>query len=1279
MGNSLLRKITFTSFLVILSFLMLIVFLIRFEPSQQYVARYLTSYIADKVGLGLEFARIKWQPLSGFSIENLVVSKNGIQVFSARELELSYSLSWKKPFLIPGKVTINRPLVVGELDESGGIINFPDIATRNDAGDKQFFMNIPTPTVEIKDGRIVAVKNGYIVASLKNVSAMVKMFSGSTKDGASILKIVVQEGSFFMERPLLEALRWNGIIELSKWGISLKQFAVFSNHWGIITGTGFWEMRKSQGRFNVSVENLTLQTIPALPVGFRNFSGSTSGNAELTVESFSVKVDYSVSDSRIGRTKGTVLVYLDPGEKIRISNRSFLDIESFPQVEFGAQFKLQGMLRGEMEIDSSGNVLTSYGDIYLDSLKFADVKKDEKALIEKGIIRWRFGGGKLDLEKIDIAGPYGKFTGRFSLKWDGELEALLEWNMTKGRGFLDDGIDNWPRLINHLTRNGLETRSEILSKFFSTPFSESSGIIGLFCDRAFCYDVNSVRVSGRATFSSSKNFFSIEGYRAEGFREVNLRFQGRFENLSEWKGFLGLDSDIDGRFRVEGILSGSSGRLQFSMKSSLENGVFEKLLLKRLSFESNGWVMSCDSGKGERERRCQNLELGDMVRRVDQKSKLTFRGLRRSGEGGLLDGEILVNQSKTIASITGVFKGYNGMPSGNLNLSVDNLGNSPSFSVTRSVVNVPSIGNLVINLKGTFPGSGVIKIDRFRVEQGKQSATGTFIIDGYRSLEGKIAGENIVILEKLFETRGMKLLGGCTNGEIIIGGSVENPVLKASFETRAGELSWKEGRADTSLRWDKIRWFFNFYRERLQSSILLESQKSRFPLEAEVTLPVRFSLKPLDFKIYKDRELSAVISAENLALSHVIPLFLDVKRAGGFLNANIRFYGTLSNLKSRGEVTIENGEIEVDRVYVFSDIEGVLKFEPEGVRIAGVKAKALGGEAFIEGTVPYSDWKQLKVTGRVDKVTVPRFYGITGKGSGSAILTIRQEHPLVEGAFRVEEASMNLDLLRDTLKKSIDVVTDYVGDRSSNRDKREAIDFALRLLIDLSEAKAKVVGLGLYDEVSGKIWLTKSIGEKLKLEGKIEHRKGWYEFNEAKIEISEGYALFKGDPDPDLFLVATKRLKDVEITVNVLGKGSEPEVIMSSNPPLDKIDMVSYLLFNRPATSLTGREGLALQTQVAAFLGSQASRILKKSLGDTPFTPDVIQMRESDSGQSSVIEIGKYLTPDFYVTYEKDLRSSSGDNVKIEYRLNRHFSVQTQLGGQNQSGIDLFWRYDFGR
>ena len=78
------------------------------------------------------------------------------------------------------------------------------------------------------------------------------------------------------------------------------------------------------------------------------------------------------------------------------------------------------------------------------------------------------------------------------------------------------------------------------------------------------------------------------------------------------------------------------------------------------------------------------------------------------------------------------------------------------------------------------------------------------------------------------------------------------------------------------------------------------------------------------------------------------------------------------------------------------------------------------------------------------------------------------------------------------------------------------------------------------------------------------------------------------------------------------------------------------------------------------------------------FRSDVVRLRASDDGASGVVEVGKYLTPDLYVTYEKELEKDMNDQVRLEYRLSRSVSVQSQFGGEKQSGVDVFWQYDFG-
>ncbi|MCX7822533.1 MAG: translocation/assembly module TamB domain-containing protein [Syntrophobacterales bacterium] len=1260
MGNAILR--TCYVLLILLS-LLLVLLLIQPEPFQRYIANYIASYVARETNLNCVFSGVRWRPLSGILVRNLAIYSDRRQVFSAQGVDLSYRLSWKKPFIIPVKLTIDKPLIVGELDRGGKITNFPLISggTKIGKGNSPF-NNVPNPDIEVKNGRIIAIRDGHIIVSLREVSANIEVSVILEEDESNIFHIRVNNGSLFMEKPLVEALNWNGVITVSKDGVSLRRVSVFSDHWGVFTGTGFWGEREERGFFRFSMEGLRASTLPEFPLILRKYLGSTSLKGEITVSSSSVEINYSAVDSKIGRMEGKIFISFNSQESPLVTVRSFLKVGLFLDGKSVAYLRLQGVVDGALQFDTGGKVLSS-GGLSLDYLELS-LESGRSVVVDRGIIRWRLDDKNFELEKVFFDGAQGRLNARADLQWKRGLEVLLEWDIDKDKSFYDGSL-----------RYGSGLWDKVIRKVLSIPIKRSSGIISAYCSDRFCNNVKAMKVSGHVTLSSQETFILLEGT-APSLSELRLTLLSKTSRFSEWSQFLGIPFDVEGMFKAKGSLSGSNKGLRFNIKSSLEDARFGGVMLRRLSIESDGWIRPYDSDGKSVGKGYPVLRIGDVAYSLEQRVLLLFENIRRVGDSRKLNATISAGQFDKDLSVTINIEGLNGMPSGTFNASVSNLWDRPLFSVTRSTLIVPSLGKIDIALGGMFSDDEGLEIQRIKINQGSQSITGSLKIGTSRQLEGRIRLEDISLAKTVFESQKLKLKGGEIDGEVVIRGFMKDPFLAVSIKADPGEFSWESGKSGI-LKWDRFEVTAQLGHGYLTGNLVMESPNMKKPLEAKVMLPIKFSLTPLELGVYRDRPLSGAISITDFDLGHVVPLFVNVGGVRGNLNANVRFSGTLTNLKSDGEGVITEGELEIRRNYVVSNIEGLLKFEHSGIRISGIRAKVFGGEVLIDGFMPYENWKEINVLGRFQHITLPEFYGITGRGNGQATLKIAEGHPFIEGSFKAEEATMNLGLLRDSIKKNIDVVTDYVGDRASPRVKRFSMDFGLKFFIDLTEAKAKVVGFGLNDEVSGKLWLVKQIGEKIRLEGKIEHLRGWYQFNEAKIEISEGYALFKGDPDPDLFLVGVKKVRDIEITLHLLGKGSEPQLLMSSDPPLDKVDIVSYLIFNRPATTLTGREGLALQTQVAAFIGSQTSRILKKAIGDTPFTPDVIQMRESDSGQSSVIEIGKYITPDFYVTYEKDLRSGGSDSVKMEYRLNRHFSIQTQIG--NQNGADLFWRYDFGK
>jgi translocation and assembly module TamB len=58
----------------------------------------------------------------------------------------------------------------------------------------------------------------------------------------------------------------------------------------------------------------------------------------------------------------------------------------------------------------------------------------------------------------------------------------------------------------------------------------------------------------------------------------------------------------------------------------------------------------------------------------------------------------------------------------------------------------------------------------------------------------------------------------------------------------------------------------------------------------------------------------------------------------------------------------------------------------------------------------------------------------------------------------------------------------------------------------------------------------------------------------------------------------------------------------------------------------------------------------------------------------TVLTVGKYLTPQIYISYGKSL--FTGNNLfLLRYDIFKHWQIETQAG--NESGADLFYKLEF--
>ena len=130
---------------------------------------------------------------------------------------------------------------------------------------------------------------------------------------------------------------------------------------------------------------------------------------------------------------------------------------------------------------------------------------------------------------------------------------------------------------------------------------------------------------------------------------------------------------------------------------------------------------------------------------------------------------------------------------------------------------------------------------------------------------------------------------------------------------------------------------------------------------------------------------------------------------------------------------------------------------------------------------------------------------------------------------------------------------------------------------------------------------------------------------------------------------------EVKLYANASGPVSNPKIALGGEPAISETDWMAYLLYGRPVASLSREEQSAVSA-AGAFGGLATRLILKDLLGLAP-------------------PITKGLT----ISYQQrsdPLYRVDPYQVVIQYRINRRFSVQSQVGGRNTGG-DVLFNLDF--
>jgi autotransporter translocation and assembly factor TamB len=451
---------------------------------------------------------------------------------------------------------------------------------------------------------------------------------------------------------------------------------------------------------------------------------------------------------------------------------------------------------------------------------------------------------------------------------------------------------------------------------------------------------------------------------------------------------------------------------------------------------------------------------------------------------------------------------------------------------------------------------------------------------------------------------------------------------------------------------------------------------------------------------YKKATIDLSVQSEGVDISPLAAFNPEIQKIDGKLKIDISAFGTGENPNVSGKIEVEDVDLDlyslrnnVEIPYAVMDLEGIYAV------LQPVIILTTEGKGLFDGKIDLRDLSYtakgtlegLLVKSNPDDVTANLYGDINVKGQGfkafiDGKLTVKEvqaivpEKPVkyIKDIQFVDDRNFQLEEFIFTGKGPVDYFIEYI---------------AMDIDVDIPN-NSWIKGSGANIEVEGKLNVKKNYGELYVVSGSIEVVRGDYHFLGKLFNIEGGTVSFRGKEivDPFLDVRALYEVSSVQIYINITGTAGKPKIQLTSDPPLDENDIVSYLVFGTSSENLSSEDRVAFQEKAGEVLGTMAVGELREILGEE-FALDVITIKGGQTGfRDTHVEVGKYITKDLYVGYERfsyerfyyeryffspGLPSSTvtANRAVIEYRLFDFLSVESEIG--EESGADLFFNFDY--
>ncbi|MCL2791311.1 MAG: translocation/assembly module TamB domain-containing protein [Desulfobulbus sp.] len=510
---------------------------------------------------------------------------------------------------------------------------------------------------------------------------------------------------------------------------------------------------------------------------------------------------------------------------------------------------------------------------------------------------------------------------------------------------------------------------------------------------------------------------------------------------------------------------------------------------------------------------------------------------------------------------------------------------------------------------------------------------------------------------------------GQLNAEVDLAGQQDRLLtgtMSSSVDGMQLHLSLPDGNTQ-QVTWQKNVFSARYAGNRLQATFASEFT-DKGAIHAELTAtgdpftPETFLRAPVNGSLrFNLRDLSPL----STLTGHMVHLT-------GALHGQLTVNGMPSSPVVNGQVNLAEGQVEIPPLGItLSSLQLTMASDGRSARLV---ANAQSGEGWLRAESVLQLGQLTTGTHSVhfsgDGFKAAHLPGLDLDASPDLTLLFGAQKMAIRGTVAIPRARItSIDFHQATIASDDMVIID---------EEDTSAGAAVPLFTDITVIAGddvRVDAYGLKGAITGKLAINGQSGRPQIGNGTLSVHDGSFTIYGRRLRIDLGRLHFAGGPltNPGIELRSEKKSERVTTGVLVSGFLQKPEVQFYSSPVLEQSAIITNLL---ESTAIAGET-----RQDTGFLGTAATNV---GLGGmVPYLQgikqlamiDEIKLDAGDAYDSLALVFGSWLTPDFYVSYGKDLVKESG-RFNTRYTLGKGFSLLTETG-ESHSGGDI--KYEFER